>query len=139
MSIRPIDMQISIAAMNANNQAHQQAHQVGANAHANVANIKKEQEHNKETVKNTNDTRKVKATEENGEDKQKQKRENKKPEKDDKDLTEEERKEKEEEAKKEAEKKKRYIYTLRNDGKLELRPEDTEAESEGAGHIDYKA
>ena len=35
--------------------------------------------------------------------------------------------------------KKKYIYRLGYNGKLELRPEDIDSESEGAGHIDYKA
>ena len=91
MSIRPIDMQISIAAMNQNNQAHQQAHAVGANAHANVASIKKEDEQNKETVKNKNDASKVGSIKENDEEqKQKKKRQNPNDDKDkdDEELTE---------------------------------------------------
>lgn len=137
MSIRPIDMQISIAAMNQNNQAHQQAHAVGANAHANVASIKKEDEQNKETVKNKNDASKVGSIKENDEEqKQKKKRQNPNDDKDkdDEELTEEEKEEKEKKAAV-----RHYIYKLGNNGRIVMKPEDPTADSEGAGHIDYKA
>ncbi|MCQ2979051.1 MAG: hypothetical protein MJ245_04560 [Clostridia bacterium] len=137
MSIRPIDMQISIAAMNANNTAHQQVNQAGVNAHNQVANIKKDQLQNKETVKDPKDSRKIKSVKENDDDKQKQKKQNQKndKEKDDEELTEEEKKEKELKEKR----KKNFVYRLGYNGKLELRPEDTEGENEGSGHIDLKA
>lgn len=135
MSIRPIDMQISIAAMNANNSSHQQVQQAGANAHDNVARIQKDQIQNKETVKDPKDTRKVKSVKEDED--QKNKKDNKKKKED---LTDEEREEQEKKEKEEQEKKKRnFVYRLGYNGKLELRPEDTEAASEGAGHIDLKA
>lgn len=135
MSIRPIDMQISIAAMNQNNQAHQQVNQAGANAHASVASIKKDQVQSKETVRDPKDSRKIKSVKEDEDDKKKQNKKSKHEDNDDEELTEEEKKEKELQEKR----KKNFVYRLGYNGKLELRPEDTEAENEGAGHIDLKA
>ena len=137
MSIRPIDMQISIAAMTQNNQAHQQVNQAGANAHAQVASIKKDQVQSKETVKDPKDSRKIKSVKEDEDDKQKQKKNKNKNQsnEDDEELTEEEKREKELKEKR----KKNFVYRLGYNGKLELRPEDTEGENEGSGHIDLKA
>ena len=71
MGIRPIDMQISIATMNVNNQAHQNVNKAGVVAHNNVENIKKEQVQNKETVKDPKDSRKIKSVKEEEEDRYK--------------------------------------------------------------------
>ena len=139
MSVRPIDMQISIAAMNQTNHAHSQVNQAAANAHDNVARIQKDQQASKEQVKDLKDSNKVKSVKDNDEDKDKQKKknlnsQNKENEKD-KDKDDEELEKQEQEKKK----KKNFIYRLGYNGKLELRPEDVEGENQGEGHIDLKA